>query len=474
MFHKKCYDKCSFDENLIEEKEPKNMSSASYLTVKALTKYIKRKFDADPHLRDVYVKGELSNVKLHQSGHIYFTLKDDGARIAAMMFKTVASKLAFEPKEGMQVFIRGDVNVYEGYGTYQLYAQEMQPDGVGSLFVAFNQLKEQLQKEGLFKQEWKQSIPKFPEKIGVLTSTTGAAIRDICTTLKRRYPLAEILVYPTLVQGPQAIPSIVQNIEQANRDASCDVLIVGRGGGSIEDLWAFNEEAVARAIFESRIPIISAVGHETDTTIADFVADLRAPTPTAAAEMAVLDQQELFQRVLKQKSQLHQIVRTQLTAERQRLSKLQKSYPLSMPERLYRPFIERLAQLDTALQKAMQVDVMKKSSQLQRLHGTVQQHSPKKALAFYRRELGLCTLHLTRAAQQYVAKQKQQFGASARTLEALNPLAILTRGYTVAYKEEQVLKSSTDLQPKDTVTLSFYDGKVTAEVKEVKLHSEGE
>lgn len=450
------------------------MSSASYLTVKALTKYIKRKFDADPHLRDVYVKGELSNVKLHQSGHIYFTLKDDGARIAATMFKTAATKLAFEPKEGMQVFIRGDVNVYEGYGTYQLYVQEMQPDGVGSLFVAFNQLKEQLHKEGLFKPEWKQPIPKYPEKIGVLTSTTGAAIRDICTTLKRRYPLAEIVIYPTLVQGVQATPSIVQNIENANKDALCDVLIVGRGGGSIEDLWAFNEEAVARAIFGSRIPIISAVGHETDTTIADFVADLRAPTPTAAAEMAVPDQQELFQRVLIQKSQLHQMVRMQLTTERQRLKKLQESYPLSMPERLYRPFTEKLAQLDTGLQKAMQVDLMKKSSQLQKLKGTVQQYSPMKALAFHRRELEVSTLQLTRAVEQFVAKQKQQFGASVRTLEALNPLAILTRGFTVAYKEDKVLKSSADLKPKDTVTLSFYDGKVTAEVKDVKHNREGE
>ena len=449
------------------------MSSASYLTVKALTKYIKRKFDADPHLRDVYVKGELSNVKLHQSGHIYFTLKDDGARIAATMFKTAAIKLAFEPKEGMQVFIRGDVNVYEGYGTYQLYVQEMQPDGIGSLFVAFNQLKEQLQKEGLFNPEWKQPIPKYPEKIGVLTSTTGAAIRDICTTLKRRYPLAEIIIYPTLVQGAQATPSIVQNIEHANKDAYCDVLIVGRGGGSIEDLWAFNEEAVARAIFGSRIPIISAVGHETDTTIADFVADLRAPTPTAAAEMAVPDQQELFQRVFKQKSQLHQIVRMQLTTERQRLKKLQESYPLSMPERLYRPFTEKLAQLETGLQKAMQVDLMKKSSQLQKLQGTVLQYSPMKALAFHRRELEVSTLQLTRATAQFVAMQKQQFGASVRTLEALNPLAILTRGFTVAYKDDKVLKSSADLKPNDNVILSFYDGKVTAVVKDVKHNREG-
>ena len=450
------------------------MSSASYLTVKALTKYIKRKFDADPHLREVYVKGELSNVKIHQSGHIYFTLKDDGARIAATMFKTAATKLAFEPKEGMQVFIRGDVNVYEGYGTYQLYVQEMQPDGVGSLFVAFNQLKEQLQKEGLFKTEWKQPIPRFPERIGVLTSTTGAAIRDICTTLKRRYPLAEILIYPTLVQGGQAAPIIVQNIEQANLDASCDVLIVGRGGGSIEDLWAFNEEIVARAIFSSRIPIISAVGHETDMTIADYVADLRAPTPTAAAEIAVPDQQDLFQRVLTQKSQLHQMVRAQLMAERQRLNKLQQSYPLSMPERLYRPFTEKLAQLESDLQKAMQVDLMKKGAQLQQLHSAIEQHSPKKALTFYQRELETRIQQLTHASKQYVTKQKHQFEATVRTLEALNPLAILTRGFTVAYKDEQMIKSSAEVKQQDQLTLTFHDGKVIAEVTKILPKNEGE
>ncbi|MGE7951481.1 exodeoxyribonuclease VII large subunit [Lysinibacillus xylanilyticus] len=450
------------------------MTSASYLTVKALTKYIKRKFDADPHLREVYVKGELSNVKIHQSGHIYFTLKDDGARIAATMFKTAATKLAFEPKEGMQVFIRGDVNVYEGYGTYQLYVQEMQPDGIGSLFVAFNQLKEQLQKEGLFKPDWKQPIPRFPEKIGVLTSTTGAAIRDICTTLKRRYPLAEIVIYPTLVQGAQAAPNIVHNIERANIDANCDVLIVGRGGGSIEDLWAFNEEIVARAIFGSRIPIISAVGHETDTTIADYVADLRAPTPTAAAEMAVPDQQDLFQRVLTQKSQLHQIVRAQLMAERQRLNKLQQSYPLSMPERLYRPFTEKLAQLESGLQKAMQVDVMKKTAKLQQLHSAVEQYSPKKALTFYQRELETRIQQLTRASTHYVTKQKQQFEATVRTLEALNPLAILTRGFTVAYKDNEMLKSSADVKPHDQLTLSFHDGKVIADVVKILPNNEGE
>lgn len=231
---------------------------------------------------------------------------------------------------------------------------------------------------------------------------------------------------------------------------------------------------MARAIFDSRIPIISAVGHETDTTIADYVSDLRAPTPTAAAEMAVPDQAELFQRVLSQKSQIHQMVRSQLMAERQRLNKLQQSYPLSMPERLYRPFTERLAQLESGLQTAMQVDLMKKSAQLQQLHSTVAQHSPKKALAFHQRELEARMQQLTRATTYYVAKQQQQFEATIRTLEALNPLSILTRGFTVAYKDQQMIKSSTDVQKQDHLTLTFHDGKVVAEVKDILPKNEGE
>src|SRR5690554_2870195 len=283
------------------------MTPSSYLTVKALTKYIKRKFDADPHLRNVYVKGECSNVKIHTSGHIYFTLKDDTARINAAMFRSNASKLKFRPEDGMQVYIRGDVNVYEASGSYQLYVTTMEPDGIGGLFIAFNQLKERLLKEGLFNPAFKQPIPKFPKTVGVLTATTGAAIRDICTTIKRRYPLAEVLIYPTLVQGAAAAPNIAENIRLANNQQLCDVLIVGRGGGSIEDLWAFNEEIVARAIFESQIPIISAVGHETDTTISDFVADLRAPTPTAAAELAVPSKAELIDRLLGYRSAMYRM-----------------------------------------------------------------------------------------------------------------------------------------------------------------------
>ena len=450
------------------------MTSSSYLTVKALTKYIKRKFDADPHLREVYVKGELSNVKIHSSGHIYFTLKDDAAKITAAMFRGQANKLKFKPEEGMHVYIRGEVNVYESSGNYQLYAQTMEPDGVGGLFVAFNQLKESLQKEGLFNSNFKQPIPKFPKTVGILTATTGAAIRDVCTTISRRYPLAEILIYPTIVQGDQAAPKIVENIRLANQQKLCDVLIVGRGGGSIEDLWAFNEEIVARAIFESRIPIISAVGHETDTTIADFVADLRAPTPTAAAELAVPNQHELIQRILVSRSQIHQMTTSRLQYERSRLTKLQTAYPFATPERIYRPFIEKMVQLDMQLEKASQLFIMKKNHELQKLAASIQLHSPKNAIQYHTKEIEQLSNRLTRSIGAVISKKKDDYYANVRTLEALNPLSIMTRGYSVTYKEDQVMNSVSQLAVNDEITIHFHDGKATAQILDKEQVKEGE
>ncbi|RUL56927.1 exodeoxyribonuclease VII large subunit [Lysinibacillus antri] len=445
------------------------MTSTSYLTVKALTKYIRRKFDADPHLREVYVKGELSNVKNHPSGHIYFTLKDDASRITAAMFRMNASKLKFKPEEGMQVFIRGEVSVYEATGVYQLYVQTMEPDGVGGLFVAFNQLKEKLMNEGLFNPNFKQPIPIFPKTVGVLTATSGAAIRDICTTISRRYPLVEIIIYPTVVQGENAAPNIVKNIQLANRQQRCDVLIVGRGGGSIEDLWAFNEEIVARAIFESKIPIISAVGHETDTTITDFVADLRAPTPTAAAELAVPNQQELVQRILKNRSQLHQMVSTKLNFERNRLTKLRNAYPLASPERLYRPFTEKLIQMDMQLGRASQLYLMKKNNELQQLDTALKLNSPKNAIQYYQNQLEQTSNRLTRSINSVIDKQKDSYVAAIRTLEALNPLAIMTRGYSVSYKEDKVIRSASQLKIEDTISIHYHDGEAEAKITKLRM-----
>ena len=329
------------------------MKNVQYLTVTALTRYIKRKFDYDPHLQDVYVKGEISNFKKHTRGHMYFTVKDDHARIAAVMFHHQARTLKFIPENGMHVLIRGTVTVYEPGGQYQIYVNEMHPDGIGSLYLAFEQLKEKLAKEGLFAKEHKRPLPNYPKTIGVVTSPTRAAIRDIITTIQRRYPIARIIIYPALVQGEQAAASIVQAIEVANERKEADVLIVGRGGGSIEDLWPFNEEIVARAIFASKIPIISAVGHETDITIADFVADLRAPTPTGAAELAVPDIDEIMERILNYKIRLTRSIREQITSERKNLERITNSYAFRYPWRLYEQKLEQLDRLSERQQRAL-------------------------------------------------------------------------------------------------------------------------
>lgn len=301
------------------------MTEHAYLTVTALTRYIKKKFDADPYLRKVYVKGELSNVKYHSNGHIYFTLKDAGARISCAMFAGQARTLSFRAEEGMNVFVTGDISLFESAGNYQFYVKSMEPDGIGALFVAFEQLKRKLEQEGLFSASLKKPLPKIPLHIGVITSPTGAAIRDILTTLERRFPLARVTVFSTLVQGSGAGASIVESIQKANRVQDLDVLIVGRGGGSIEDLWAFNEEPVARAIANSQVPIISAVGHETDTTIADFVSDLRAPTPTAAAELAVPDRVQLVRVLSDQQTRLRTATSNKLFHAKDRLTRVQKS-----------------------------------------------------------------------------------------------------------------------------------------------------
>lgn len=439
--------------------------SSKYLTVQALTKYITYKFEADPHLKDVYVKGELSNVKIHTSGHIYFTLKDEQTQIKAAMFRAQASSLAFRPEEGMQVFIRGEVNVYASRGDYQLYVQTMEPDGVGGLFLAFNQLKEALQKEGLFDARFKQPIPRFPQTVGVITAATGAAVRDICTTLQRRFPKARIRIYETLVQGSGAAKSIATNIARANDDALCDVLIVGRGGGSIEDLWAFNEEVVARAIFSSRIPIISAVGHETDTTIADFVADLRAPTPTAAAELAVPNERDVVHTILTRQAQIQQMMNARLTHERARLTRLQQSYPLAQPERLYRPFIERLVQKEEQLQQRMALYMLQQKQRFQTIEQKRMYVTPHARLAQEQQRLQQLERRLAQTMTQLLNDKKQHFTTHVRTLEALNPLQILTRGFAAVYDDEQrVITSVTDVSADDPLHIAMKDGVIHATV----------
>jgi len=444
-----------------------------HLSVQALTKYIKRKFDADPHLRNVFVKGELSNVKSHPSGHIYFTLKDEKSRIQSAMFRSSASSLKFKPENGMNVLITGDVTVFETSGNYQLYVQSMQPDGIGALYLAFEQLKESLGKEGLFDARWKRPLPTFPTKIGVVTAQSGAAIQDICSTIERRYPLAEIILFPTIVQGPQAAPSIVKSIEQADTYGSIDVLIVGRGGGSIEDLWAFNEESVARAIFSCQIPVISAVGHETDTTIADFVSDRRAPTPTAAAEMAVPARDELFERLLDRKRAIYNSLSNQIKNERKHLTSLQTSYPLQFPERLYRPFTDRLIGLEGRLLRGGQEITGYRLSQYQKLSSMLSSFSPEQRIKEGHRNVAALTERLTRGVHQDVRIQSDRFHASVRMLKALNPLTIMERGYSIVYQNNEVANSAKSLEVGGNIQIRLQDGTAEATVQKLTLH-EGE
>jgi exodeoxyribonuclease VII large subunit len=300
-------------------------------SVTELNNYVKRILDNDENLKNVFVTGEISNFKNHYSGHMYMTIKDEGGAIKAVMFSSYASRLKFVPENGMKVIIFGSVSLYNKDGSYQLYITDMQPDGVGALNLAYEQLKEKLQNEGLFSTEHKKPIPQFPEKIGVMTAPDGAAVRDIFSVLKRRYPVAEIVFCPVAVQGASAAPEIAKAIKLFNEQNAADVLIVGRGGGSLEDLWAFNEEIVARAIFQSQIPVISAVGHETDFTIADFVADLRAPTPSAAAELAVPDIFELKSDLLGLKQHLSVLMRNLVESEKEKVENIQKQVTILSP-----------------------------------------------------------------------------------------------------------------------------------------------
>lgn len=444
------------------------MQNNLYLSVQALTKYIKRKFDADPHLKQVYVKGELSNVTHHPSGHLYFTLKDDKSQIRAIMFRSSAERIKFSPKSGMNVLITGDVNIYEVNGQYQLYVKDMQPDGIGALYLAFEQLKEKLEAEGLFKMEWKQPLPLYPQNIGIVTAKTGAAIQDIYSTIIRRYPLAKLTLFPAIVQGEHAAPSIVRAIEQANFYNDYDVLIVGRGGGSIEDLWAFNEESVVRAIFSSKIPIISAVGHETDTTIADFVADRRAPTPTAAAEIAVPARKDLMERVLDRKRALYRSFSYQIKHEQKRLFTLQHSYPLQYPERLYRPFIEKHLQLEERLMRSAQLLTERDEVSFNQLTTRLQHRSPLNDLTAYKKELSSLKQRLHMSMQHELTRHQNQFTSAIRMLSSLNPLHVIERGYSIVYQDEKVQKSVRDFTIGSTVQIQMQDGHAEATIQSVK------
>ncbi|WP_170007615.1 exodeoxyribonuclease VII large subunit [Bacillus fonticola] len=441
------------------------MSNQRVLTVKALTMYIKQKFERDPHLQRIFVKGECSNVKLHSSGHMYFTLKDSGARIQAVMFQKNVQSLKFTPEEGMQVIVEARVSLFEKSGTYQLYASGMEPDGIGALYVAYEQLKETLQQQGWFSEARKKPLPRFPMTVGVVTSPTGAAIRDIITTLDRRFPQARVLLFPVLVQGDRAKVSIVEGIQRAN-DQKVDVCIVGRGGGSIEELWAFNEKEVATAIFQSHVPIISAVGHETDVTIADFVADKRAPTPTAAAEIAVPHHTEVLAALRQWNVRLTKSIQQKVSLDEARLKRAISSYAYRNPGRLIEEKMLVLDRLKEKLVKDMKSTIQWKALRQHDIQARLRRVRLDKLVERKRQTLEQVEKAIHRVSRRQVDSSSEQFGQVLSKLETLNPLAVLKRGYTVTYTEDgKVLSKTTQVQQGDTINLSVTDGTIITEVQ---------
>ena len=395
------------------------------ITVSQLNRYVKMLLQEDAALTPVYVSGEISNfVNHYKSGHLYFSLKDENALVKAVMFRTYAARLAFRPEGGMKVIVRAKASVYEKDGTFQLYVEDMQPDGVGALQIAYEQLKKRLQEEGLFDAARKKALPPFPTRIGVITSPTGAAVRDILNVLARRYPPAQVVFLPVLVQGEGAPPQLVAALERMNREKAADVLIIGRGGGSLEELWAFNDERVCRAVAASEIPVISAVGHETDFTLCDFAADLRAPTPSAAAELAVPDAAELFLSLRQTQVQLTVLMRSRLEKVRTELQILHRQKALSSPTY----YVEQMA---------MQLDLLTRSFE----------HSAKTALQ----------------------DAHAQLSALAAKLDALSPLKVLSRGYAMARTDGgRLVTSVTDICKGDTLYMDMCDGTLVCMVQDIQ------
>ncbi|APJ30505.1 TPA: exodeoxyribonuclease VII large subunit [Streptococcus pneumoniae] len=439
-----------------------------YLSVTTLTKYLKMKFDKDPYLERVYLTGQVSNFRKRPT-HQYFSLKDDHAVIQATIWSGIYQKLGFDLEEGMKINVIGRVQVYEPSGSYSIIIEKAEPDGVGALAIQFEQLKKKLTEEGLFQERFKQALPQFSKRIGVVTSRSGAVIRDIITTVSRRFPGVDILLYPTKVQGEGAAEEIARNIARANQRDDLDLLIIGRGGGSIEDLWAFNEEIVVRAIFESRLPVISSVGHETDVTLADFVADRRAATPTAAAELATpVTKLDVLAHLQNQEKRIATAVRNVLSKKQETLKKCSQSVIFRQPERLYDGYLQRLDQLQLRLKQSLRTRISDNKQLVQARTHQLVQLSPVTKIQRYQDRLGqLDKLLGSQMALVYDAKVAEAKRLSEALL-MLDTSRIVARGYAIVKKEESIVDSVESLKKKDQVTLLMRDGQVELEVKDVK------
>ncbi|RYL87850.1 exodeoxyribonuclease VII large subunit [Sporolactobacillus sp. THM19-2] len=436
-----------------------------YISVTRLTRYIRQMLESDRALQEVWLKGEISNFKRHSRGHLYLTLKDKNARIRAVMFASSARHLNFEPKDGMKVLVHGSISLYEPYGEYQIYIRQMEQDGLGRLFLAYEALKRKLQTEGLFEEAHKKVIPPVAYEIGIITSPTGAAVRDLFTTIKRRFPAARITLFPVLVQGADAAPSIASAITRANQMRTLDLLIVGRGGGSIEDLWAFNEEIVARAIFQSRLPVISAVGHETDFTIADFVADKRAPTPTAAGEFAVPDVRELERRIDQLFTRIHRALQNKLIREKERLSRLNKSYAFRYPGQLVLQKAQEHDRLFERMKRAGSRLTSQYGDRLNVLDRLLEKDRPNELIARAHKILSDRTAQLIRSADHYRKTRQSAYEHMVLQLNALSPLKVMARGYSIVYDQDKhLVRSVKDVSPGDPLSVRLRDGNIDCQI----------
>ena len=413
-----------------------------YLTVTALNRYLKFKFDNDQELRGVLLKAEISNFKRHSRGHLYLTLKDDTSQVSAIMFSSSTRGLNFNPKDGDKVIVEGYVSVYEAYGTYQIYIQKMDLDGVGDLYLAYERLKEELGKKGYFDESHKVKLPRFPETVGVITSPTGAAVRDIINVIESRFPITKIIVYPALVQGVNAKESIAENIEKANRQKLVDVLIIGRGGGSIEDLWAFNEEIVAKAIYNSKIPVISAVGHETDFTISDFVSDVRASTPSHAAEIAVKNYRDIVNDINTYKKRLASGLKSQYNISIKHFQQVVSRPVLKEPLRL----------------------IQTKELKFDNLYDKLYKSNPLKIIENKKERVSNQLKMIKSEFKHYLNTERRDFSSLVEKLELVSPLNIMKKGYAIVKQDNIIKKNISEIDETKLLQVMMYEGEITSKI----------
>lgn len=456
------------------------LDQSNVYTIKELTNYLKGIIENDSTLANIWIRGEISNFIHHSSGHMYFTLKDDASKLRAIMFLGNNRTLKFIPKNGMKVIAKGFISIYERDGNYQFYAQEMQPDGIGQLYLAYEQLRQKLDDEGLFDQRIKKELPSYPLTIGVITSLTGAAVRDIITTIRRRYPVVNILIYPVQVQGEFAAKTIAEAITSINDyhrlHSKVDVLIVGRGGGSIEELWAFNEEVVARTIYESEIPVISAVGHETDFTIADFVSDIRAATPTAAAELAVPHIDELKTTIAFLEKRLERQIKKEISEARSALTQIARSVIFKRPKQNLYEHIQRLNRLEDRLKNSLNKQTLFQRNNVKILYHRFLQSNPQQSLKINKAKLDSLNKLLIREILRIKSAKQNSLNNEIGKLDALSPLKVMLRGYAIPYNEngKKLIKSIKDVQLGDILMLHLADGKLDCQVWGLKEKSEDE